>query len=252
MIAAICVYDKNHHFAERKYVIKPARESQHIQPMSRQHGLALTTAGLVLMPVLLAVGYWLDGRAQLVIVFLFLAAMVAALLGVLKLREPEFSFTLSAANLHFHHKVGGWSLRWSNIMRIDQPTLNRGFEMVDLPYVGLRIRDYDEFLPLMTARLAVHLLTEQRPLLSLALRYGAISRHELQDWLIEDSKFRSANGEQYVGVIAMLGHRMGHLRDLYGYDLLIHESSLDREAGEFVTLLRGFLASARESNHTEY
>lgn len=206
----------------------------------------------MIMPIVLAVGYWLDGRAQLVVVFLFLAAMVAALLGVLKLREPEFSFTLSAEHLHFHHKVGGWSLRWSNIIRVDQPRLTRGIDLVDLPYIGLKIRDYDEFLPLMTPRLAVHLLTEQRPLLSMALRYGAISRHDLQDWLIEDNKFRSANGQHYSGVTAMLGHRMGHLRDLYGYDLLIHESSLDREADEFVPLLRGYLANSRAPDHTEF
>ena len=197
------------------------------------------------MPLVLLAGYVLEGRGQLVVVFLFLAAMVTTLFGVLKLREPQFSLTLSAKHLHFHHKVGGWSLHWSNVIRVDQPRLSRGIDMVDLPYIGLKIRDYDEFLPLMTPRLAVHLLTEQRPLLSLALRYGAISRHDLQDWLIEDSQFRSANGQQYTGIIAMLGHRMGHLRDLYGYDLLIHESSLDRDAAEFVSLLRGYLASSR-------
>ena len=94
---------------------KSVRETQHIEPTSRHHGLTLTAAGLMIMPIVLAVGYWLDGRAQLVMVFLFLAGLVTALLGVLKLREPEFSFTLSADHLHFHHKVGGWSLHWRNI-----------------------------------------------------------------------------------------------------------------------------------------
>lgn len=230
---------------------KQRHETQHIVPTSRQNGLTLTVVGLVLMLIILVAGYWLEGRGQLVVVFLFLAAMMATLLGVLKLREPDFSFTLGAEHLHFHHKMGGWSLHWSNVIRVDQPRLNRGIDIVELPYVGFKIRDYDEFLPLMTARLAVHLLTEQRPLLALALRYGAISRHELHDWLIEDSRFRSANGEQYTGVIAMLGHRMGHLRDLYGYDLLIHESSLDRDAGEFVSLLRDYLASSRAPDNAE-
>lgn len=234
-----------------KRVAKHGRETQHIAPMSRHNGMALTLAGLVLMPSVLIVGYWLEGRAQLVMVFLFLAGMIMALLGVLKLREPEFSFSLSAEHLHFHHKVGGWSLHWSNVVRVDQPRLSRGLDLVDLPYIGLKIRDYDEFLPLMTPRLAVHLLTEQRPLLSMALRYGAISRHDLHDWLVEDSQYRSLNGQHYQGVTAMLGHRMGHLRDLYGYDLLIHESSLDREAGEFVTLLRSYVASSRAPDNAE-
>lgn len=227
------------------------RETQHIEPTSRHNGLTLTVAGLGLMPIVLAAGYWLEGRGQLVIIFIFLAAMVTALLGVLKLREPEFSFTLSPEHLHFHHKVGGWSLNWDNIQRIDQPRLTRGLDLVDLPYVGIKIRDYDAFLPLMTPRLAVNILTEQRPLLAMALRYGAISRREMHDWLIEDTQFRSANGQSYTGLIAMLGHRMGHLRDLYGYDLLIHESSLDRDASDFSTLLRGYLASSRAPANIE-
>ncbi|MFD1009125.1 DUF2982 domain-containing protein [Oceanisphaera ostreae] len=217
------------------------QEAQHIEPISRHNGLALVLAGLVLMPLVLILGYWLDGRAQLVIVFLFLACMIMSVLGALKLREPRYSFSLSREHLHFHHKIGGWSLHWTNIIRIDQARLQSGLELAELPYIGIKIRDYDEFLPLMSPRLAVHLLTEQRPLLAMALRHGAISRHELQEWLVEDDRYRSAGGQDYQGLTAMLGHRMSHLRDLYGYDLLIHESSLDREASEFVTLLRSYL-----------
>ena len=217
------------------------RETQHIAPMSRHNGLTLALAGLILMPLVLTVGYWLDGRAQLVVVFLFLACMMMLILGALKLREPRYSFSLSSDHLHFHHKIGGWSLHWSNIIRIDQARLQSGLDLVELPYIGIKMRDYDEFLPLMTPRMAVHLLTEQRPLLAMALRHGAISRYELQEWLVEDSRYRSPGGQHYQGLVAMLGHRMTHLRELYGYDLLIHESSLDREAPEFVTLLRGYL-----------
>ncbi|GGB47910.1 hypothetical protein GCM10011502_21540 [Oceanisphaera marina] len=217
------------------------RETQHIKPMSRHNGLALTVAGLILMPVVLAVGYWLDGQARLVLVFLFLACMIMSILGALKLREPRYSFSLSAEHLHFHHKIGGWSLHWSNIIRIDQARLHSGLNLEELPYIGIKIRDYDELLPLMTPRMVVHLLTEQRPLLAMALRHGAISRYELQEWLVEDSHYRSSKGQDYQGLAAMLGHRMTHLRDLYGYDLLIHESSLDRDAPEFVTLLRSYL-----------
>lgn len=203
------------------------------------------------MPLVLLLGYLFDGRAQLVMVFLFLACMVTSLLGVLKLREPEFSFSISSEHLHFHHRVGGWSLRWSNIIRVGQPTLIRGFESVDLPYVGIKVRDVEALLSFMMPRLAVNLLTEQRPLLSLALRYGAIERHELQDWIVEDNHYRAASGQQYSGVIAMLGHRMGHLRDLYGYDLLIHESSLDRDASDFVRLLRDYLLHYQAPTDTE-
>ncbi|MGO1246091.1 MAG: DUF2982 domain-containing protein [Oceanisphaera sp.] len=220
------------------------QETQHIAPMSRHNGLALMLAGLVLMPLILVIGYWLDGRAQLVVVFLFLACMIMAILGALKLHEPHYSFSLSREHLHFHHKIGGWSLHWRNIFRIGQPNLTRGIDQVDLPYVGIKIRDIDEILSFMTPRLAVHILTEQRPLLALARRYGVIERHQFHDWLIEDDHFCSANGHRYSDAIAMLGHRMCHMRELYGYDLLIHESSLDRETSEFIRLLRGYLYPA--------
>ncbi|MGR7921539.1 hypothetical protein CGX12_09030 [Zobellella denitrificans] len=217
------------------------RETQHIEPMSRRHGLALTLAGVAVMLVLTGVLYWLGGRGHLVVIFLFLAGLVMTVLGVLKLREPPYSFSLSADNLHFHHKIGGWSLHWNNIVRIDQPRLHEGLDLVELPYVGIKIRDYDEFLPLMTPRLTVHMLNDQRPLLAMALRHGAISRHRLQDWLVEDNHYRSASGRHYEGLAAMLGHRMTHMRELYGYDLLVHESNLDREPPEFVALLRRYL-----------
>lgn len=215
-------------------------ETQHIEPMSRRHGLSLTITGLAFMLILLAVLYWLGGRGHLVVYFLFLTSLVMTLIGILKLREPLYSFSLSRDSLHFHHKIGGWSLHWSNIIRIDQPRFSVGLEQTELPYIGFKIRDYDELLPLMTPRLAVHLLTEQRPLLTMALRYQAVSRHQLQDWLIEDSDYRSPNGRRYQGVLAMLANRMSHLRQLYGYDLLVHESNLDRDTHDFVVLLRRY------------
>ncbi|WMC12031.1 DUF2982 domain-containing protein [Oceanimonas pelagia] len=218
------------------------QQTRHIEPMSRRHGPTLILAGgagiLMLLPLL----YWLGDSARLVLVFLLLVCVVTLVLGLLKLREPVYSFSLSADNLHFHHRIGGWSLHWNNIIRIDQPRVNSGLELVSLPYVGIKIRDYDEFLPLMTPRLIVHLLTEQRPLLAMGVRYGAIDRSRLHDWLIEDNHYRSAAGRHYQGLAAMLGHRMSHLRELYGYDLLVHESSLDRDTRDFVQLLRHYLA----------
>lgn len=216
------------------------KETQHIEPVSRRHGPALVTAGLAGMTVLLPLLYWFNDRAQLVLIFLLLACLVALVLGLLKLREPVYSFSLSKDSLHFHHRLGGWSLHWSNIVRVDQPRVNSGLELVSLPYVGIKIRDYDEFLPLMTPRLIVHLLTDQRPLLAMGVRFGAIDRARLHDWLVEDNQYRSAAGSHYHGLAAMLGHRMSHLRELYGYDLLVHESCLDRDASDFVQLLRRY------------
>ncbi|MDV2858478.1 DUF2982 domain-containing protein [Oceanimonas smirnovii] len=216
------------------------KQTQHIEPMSRRHGPALAAAGLAGIILLLPLLYWFNHSAQLVLIFLMLACLVCLVLGLLKLREPVYSFSLSEDNLHFHHRIGGWSLHWSNIVRVDQPRVNSGLDLVALPYVGIKIRDYDEFLPLMTPRLIVHLLTDQRPLLAMGVRFGTIDRAKLHDWLIEDTHYRSAAGRHYQGLAAMLGHRMSHLRELYGYDLMVHESCLDRDTADFVQLLRRY------------
>jgi len=125
-----------------------------------------------------------------------------------------------------------WILKWRNIQRIDQPRIHLGWDLVPLPYIGLKIKDYDDFLTLITPRLAVRLLTEQRAVLLQAISSerpdcltGGCGSGLLGEGLLEESRFRSPSGQQYDGVIAMLGNRMARLRDLLGYDLLVPDNS---------------------------
>ncbi|MDM5129634.1 DUF2982 domain-containing protein [Aeromonas piscicola] len=173
-------------------------------------------------------------------------------IGSLKLVEPHFSLSLCHDCLQYHHKYGGWILKWRNIQRIDQPRIHLGWDLVALPYIGLKIKDYDDFLTLITPRLAVRLLTEQRAVLLQALRSerqdcanGGCGDAFQGGGLLEESHFRSPSGQRYEGVIAMLANRMTRLRDLLGYDLLVPDNSLDRDPAEFVRLL---LQYQRESN----
>nr|WP_303809884.1 DUF2982 domain-containing protein [Aeromonas media] len=179
------------------------------------------------------------------------------LVGALKLAEPHFSLSLCQDCLQYHHKYGGWILKWRNIQRIDQPRIHLGWDLVPLPYIGLKIKDYDDFLTLITPRLAVRLLTEQRAVLLQAISSerldcltggcgsGLLGEGLLGEGLLEESRFRSPSGQQYDGVIAMLGNRMARLRDLLGYDLLVPDNSLDRPPADFVHLLNQY---QRESN----
>ncbi|MED7773059.1 DUF2982 domain-containing protein [Aeromonas dhakensis] len=173
-------------------------------------------------------------------------------IGSLKLVEPHFSLSLCHDCLQYHHKYGGWILKWRNIQRIDQPRIHLGWDLVPLPYIGLKIKDYDDFLTLITPRLAVRLLTEQRGVLLQALRSeqpecigGGCGDPFQGEGLLEESHFRSPSGQRYEGGIAMLANRMTRLRDLLGYDLLVPDNSLDRDPAEFVRLLHQY---QRESN----
>jgi hypothetical protein len=154
------------------------------------------------------------------------------LVGVWKLGEPHFSLSLCQDCLQYHHKYGGWILKWRNIQRIDQPRIHLGWDLVELPYIGLKIKDYDAFLTLITPRLAVRLLTEQRAVLMQAMRSersdcptgGCGSGLRERDcWRRAASAHPPASA---MRVIAMLGNRMARLRDLLGYDLLVPDNSL--------------------------
>lgn len=154
--------------------------------------------------------------------------------------------------LQERNERGGWILKWRNIQRIDQPRIHLGWDLVELPYIGLKIKDYDAFLTLITPRLAVRLLTEQRAVLMQAMRSersdcptGGCGSGLLGEGLLEESRFCSPSGQRYEGVIAMLGNRMARLRDLLGYDLLVPDNSLDRSPEDFVHLLQQY---QRESN----
>lgn len=222
-------------------------QTEHIQPLVRRNGLTLLCSGTLLT----ALGFlllWLTaGKPVLAAYILLLGSLMMAFIGWLKLNEPPISLSLCQHTLHYHHRYGGWALKWHNIQRIDQPRVHIGWELDPLPYIGFKIKRYDEFLALISPRLAVHLLTEQRPLLLQALQSEQSNEQTKRGHdpmagieLLEESQFCSPNGQHYEGVLAMLARRMSRMRQLLGYDLLIPVGSLDREPDAFIKLLRHY------------
>ena len=224
----------------------------HVRPMVRRNGLTLVLLGMLITIAMIFILFFLSEQLLMPAISLLLAGLMTILVGALKLGEPHFSLSLCQDCLQYHHKYGGWILKWRNIQRIDQPRIHSGWDLVDLPYIGLKIKDYDDFLTLITPRLAVRLLTEQRAVLLQAMNSerpdcptGGCGGGLLGEGLLEESRFRSPSGHHYEGVIAMLGNRMTRLRDLLGYDLLVPDNSLDRPPADFVHLLHQY---QRESN----
>lgn len=224
----------------------------HVIPMVRRNGLTLILLGVVITIAMIFILFLSHEQPLIPIIAALLAGLMTILVGAWKLNEPHFSLSLCQDCLQYHHKYGGWILKWGNIQRIDQPRIHLGWDLVPLPYIGLKIKDYDDFLTLITPRLAVRLLTEQRAVLLQAMQSerpdcpgGGCGDGLLGEGLLEESRFRSPSGQRYEGVIAMLGNRMIRLRDLLGYDLLVPDNSLDRPPAEFVRLLHQY---QRESN----
>ncbi|WP_323902725.1 DUF2982 domain-containing protein [Aeromonas hydrophila] len=224
----------------------------HVKPMVRKNGLTLVLLGIIVTIAMIFILFLFGEQPLIPLVSGLLAGLMMIFIGSLKLIEPHFSLSLCHDCLQYHHKYGGWILKWRNIQRIDQPRIHLGWDLVPLPYIGLKIKDYDDFLTLITPRLAVRLLTEQRSVLLQALRSeqpacsgGGCACSFQGEGLLEESHFRSPSGQRYEGVIAMLANRMTRLRELLGYDLLVPDNSLDRDPVEFVRLLHQY---QRESN----
>ncbi|WP_250894660.1 DUF2982 domain-containing protein, partial [Aeromonas dhakensis] len=142
----------------------------HVKPMVRKNGLTLVLLGIIVSIAMIFILFLLGEQPLIPPVSGLLAGLMMIFIGSLKLVEPHFSLSLCHDCLQYHHKYGGWILKWRNIQRIDQPRIHLGWDLVPLPYIGLKIKDYDDFLTLITPRLAVRLLTEQRGVLLQALR----------------------------------------------------------------------------------
>ena len=138
--------------------------------MVRKNGLTLVLLGIIVTITMIFILFLFGEQPLIPLVSGLLAGLMMIFIGSLKLIEPHFSLSLCHDCLQYHHKYGGWILKWRNIQRIDQPRIHLGWDLVPLPYIGLKIKDYDDFLTLITPRLAVRLLTEQRSVLLQALR----------------------------------------------------------------------------------
>ncbi|MED5525094.1 MAG: DUF2982 domain-containing protein [Pseudomonadota bacterium] len=202
-----------------------------------RNGLTLTLLGLLLLilgPTLLAFGWFGPGMV------LLLAMPVLLILGIGKLTEPKVSLSLNHNSLSLHHRRGGWSLRWQDIQRIDQLAIGSGFERMELPYIGFRLKTPEILLDTINTRLAVGLLTEQRNVLILALRTQ--SPNPQAEDLFEASYYRSPTGKEYRGVLGMLGQRMKRFRELTGFDVIIAEELAGEEG---MWLLKKYWAKAQ-------
>ena len=104
--------------------------------------------------------------------------------------------------------------------------------------VGIRIKSYPDFLSVISQRLMTNTLMEQRPLLMQNMDDSGQTGQCPSNDLIEEAKYKLADGQILTGVKGMFANRMHKLRDRLGYDVYINEAELDRSANDFVILLR--------------
>ncbi|WP_214000674.1 DUF2982 domain-containing protein [Arsukibacterium sp.] len=173
--------------------------------------------GLVLFTVLFA------GQFNLWLALAYIAAVMAIFLGFAKLAEPRHFLKCDEQGVHYHHRYGSWLLPWSSFMYCAVPQL----EQQDLSFIGFKVTNYDAVLQPLRLRLAVRLMTEQRPLFISAVKQGCTTGQCASELLAEKDTFATEN-QQYTGIKAVFGQRMQRLAQASGFDLFV-PSSLSAE-----------------------
>ncbi|MDN2481452.1 DUF2982 domain-containing protein [Vibrio agarivorans] len=169
-----------------------------------------------------------------------LVAVAAIAMTYHIMRKAYNGFTLTPTHLQQHRVKGGWVLSWHNIERIGQCEEEVDGWKRPLPWVGIRIKDYQPFVDSICPRLAVELLMEQRALLYVGV--AGNNREKFQDMVLDSKRYQSGN-RCFKGLQATVANRMHHMRTAYGYDVFIAEGDLDRPIEEFIGLSRRYLAA---------
>lgn len=180
-------------------------------------------------------------------VFVISGGIVGLIIGWFKLKEPEHSLELTREHIIYYHRRGKWRISWENIQRVDVPRVIKGIEQVELEMIGFRLRDADVFLDEISPRLITYLLMEQRPLTMQNRDADCTSGQCYGSDMIEDDKFVRTSGEGIRGISAMFGNRMSKLRKQLGYDIFISSNEIDREAMQFIALIKDCQAAAAKA-----
>ena len=222
-------------------------EIHSVRPGAKRNGISLTLVGVILLFAGIVMFITGSGFAPGLVCFSFGA--VGTILGLAKVCEPDISVQLSTDGMTYFHRRGKVFVAWDNIQRIDVPRVTQGFNTIELSFVALKLKQINPVLDNVSPRLATGLLTEQRPLLMTAAAQDD-NLDRLETYLGAEFTPLVVNGERYRGVLAMFGHRCEMLNAQLGYHLYIPQDSLDRDANEFVKLLRQYKAS-RDALETE-
>lgn len=219
--------------------------TQYIRPRTKRNGYLFMVTGIGSLALLMLVHsvYELAWPAHLTLAG---ACLVMIALGVGKIIEPETSLEITPTDITYLHFRGRWTLHWDDVQRFDIPKLSRGLEQIETPFLGIRLRQYDQFLSQLSPRLAVHLVYQQRPLMMQAIRSEMPPHREYLDYVDVPDVFVSACGNTYRGVIATFATRMSLMREMLGFDLYISQNALDRPLPEFINHLKALQATRQQ------
>ncbi|WP_333607777.1 DUF2982 domain-containing protein, partial [Arsukibacterium sp.] len=87
-------------------------------------------------------------------------------------------------------------------------------------FIGFKVSNYDAILSQLPLRLAVRIMTEQRPLYLEAVKKGCADGRCATEILNEKDSFTTAS-QQYTGIKAVFAQRMQKLAEASGFELFV-------------------------------
>ncbi|WP_194435529.1 DUF2982 domain-containing protein [Vibrio fluminensis] len=166
------------------------------------------------------------------------------------IKQSTVGYTITATHFQQHFAKGGWVVNWANISKIGICHHHHDGWYQPLPWIGIKLKDYEPYLDSICPRISTELMLGQRALLYLGLKQsGKLTQFE--DIVLDSRAFLSEKGVHYQGLQAMLANRMHYQRTFYGYDIFISTNDLDRSGEEFVGLMRRYLAAAKPPEKNE-
>ncbi|MBD1558332.1 DUF2982 domain-containing protein [Vibrio sp. S9_S30] len=164
------------------------------------------------------------------------------------IEKSKVSFTLTATHFQQHMFKGGWVVKWTNISQIGICTYEKDGWHQPIPWIGIKLKEYEPYLDNICPRISTQLLLEQRSLLYLGMKQSGKENTPFEDIVLDSKHFVTQRGYIYKGLQAILANRMTYQRENFGYDIFISTSDLDRSEEEFVGLVRRYLAAADNEN----
>ncbi len=215
-----------------------------IRPIAKRNGITLSLLASILI---VAAVYGLlvepDNRyvSYPLLAALLILGLVLLVIGLTKLRDVYYRFSLTENGIHYFTHHGGFTLLWQDIQRVDIPKINDGLALKELPYIGIRLKQREHLIATASLPILAHMLIEQRALV--LLTKPASNLYENADNMLYPTTKIKHN---YRGLQAMFLNRMLFLHNSLGYDIYFPVDDLDRPPQQFVQLLRKYMHNSLE------
>ncbi|KFZ37071.1 hypothetical protein HR45_12600 [Shewanella mangrovi] len=207
-----------------------------IQSTSKRNAVTLTVVGASALIIAFALFLGVSSLFYVALT-LFVVGAIALVIGIAKQYEPPVVMTLEAEGLRYFHRRGSVFIEWRNIQRLDFPRVQRGIELIELPFIGVKLHAINPILDNISPRLASGLLSEQRSLVMTALANDE-DLNALEHYLSAEFTPLVVNDDRYRGLLAMFGRRCLTLDKHLGYHLYLPAEFVEETPQEFLRSLR--------------